>query len=108
MNVNSARGSTWSLSGSRSKGICAALAIIFLAPLAGIRAQSQDDAGDSRGKLFPAGLPVGEGTGAILLTQGSVCERGRPLMRDQQVVHIIGVFFLHRQNRFQHFLGGRV
>jgi outer membrane protein len=40
MNVNSARGSAWSLSGPRSKVTWAALAIIFLAPVAGIRAQS--------------------------------------------------------------------
>jgi outer membrane protein len=40
MNVNSARGSAWSLSGPRSKFTWAALAIIFLAPVAGIRAQS--------------------------------------------------------------------
>src|SRR5258706_15125192 len=40
MNVNSARGSAWSLSGPRSKFTWAALAIVFLAPVAGIRAQS--------------------------------------------------------------------
>jgi outer membrane protein len=40
MNVNSARGSSWSLSGPRSKFTWAALTIIFLAPLAGIRAQA--------------------------------------------------------------------
>src|SRR5258705_7789142 len=40
MNVNSARGSAWSLSGPRSKFTWAALAIVFSAPVAGIRAQS--------------------------------------------------------------------
>jgi outer membrane protein len=40
MNVNSRRGSAWRPSGPRFKGTWAALAIIFLAPLAGMRAQS--------------------------------------------------------------------
>lgn len=40
MNVNLGRGSVWSPSKFRFNGICAALAIIFLAPLAGIRAQA--------------------------------------------------------------------
>ena len=65
MNVNSARGSSWGLSGSRSTGIWAALAIIFLAPLAGIRAQST---GGSTAASNPAKIAVLNVRNAIVAT----------------------------------------
>jgi outer membrane protein len=65
MNVNSARGSAWSLSGPRSKFIWAALAIIFLAPVAGIRAQST---GAGAAAAAPAKIGVLNVRNAIVAT----------------------------------------
>src|SRR6266446_1732608 len=65
MNVNSARGSAWSLSGPRSKFTWAALAIVFLAPLAGIRAQST---GGGAAASAPAKIGVLNVRNAIVAT----------------------------------------
>src|SRR5258706_5138797 len=65
MNVNSARGSAWSLSGPRSKFTWAALAIVFLAPLAGIRAQST---GGAAAASAPAKIGVLNVRNAIVAT----------------------------------------
>src|SRR6201993_1588273 len=65
MNVNSARGSAWSLSGPRSKFTWVALAIVFLAPLAGIRAQST---GGGAAASAPAKIGVLNVRNAIVAT----------------------------------------
>jgi outer membrane protein len=65
MNVNSGRGSAWSPSESRSKGTWVALAIILLAPLAGIRAQS---AGGAAAASAPAKIGVLNVRNAIVAT----------------------------------------
>src|SRR6266436_3291280 len=65
MNVNSARGSALSLSGPRSKFTWAALAIVFLAPLAGIRAQST---GGGAAASVPAKIGVLNVRNAIVAT----------------------------------------
>src|ERR1700737_2378011 len=64
MNVNSGRGFVWNPLKSRSKGTWAALAIIFLAPLAGIRAQSTGGAAASA----PAKIAVLNVRNAIVAT----------------------------------------
>src|SRR5258708_9226029 len=65
MNVKSARGSAWSLSGPRAKFNWCALAIIFLAPLAGIRAQST---GGGAAASAPAKIGVLNVRNAIVAT----------------------------------------
>ena len=65
MNVNSGRGFMNSPSGPRAKGAWAALAIVLLAPLAGIRAQST---GGAAGASAPAKIGVLNVRNAIVAT----------------------------------------